>query len=56
MKMKSLPTLDELRLRRLDILNLTAVAQTNYMKAILYSRLKSVNRDLYTITKNPIYT
>ena len=55
MKPKQLPSFEQLRERRADILTLTTEAKTDYIKSVLYNRLKSVNRDLYIITKNPIY-
>lgn len=55
MKTKQLPTLDELKARRLDILGLYSQVKTEYMRDTLHRRMISVNRDLYTITKNPIY-
>ena len=55
MKAKRILTVDELRERREDVLTLTTYAKTHYLKAVLYSRLKSINSHLYTITKNPIY-
>jgi hypothetical protein len=55
MKPKQLPPLDELKARRLDILALSSHVKTEYMRETLRVRLKSVHRDLFTITKNPIY-
>jgi hypothetical protein len=53
--MKVKPSIDELKERRLDILNLFNHAKTNYVRRDLHYKLKSINRDLFTITKNTIY-
>ena len=55
MKPKELPTLEELKARRHDILALSSQVKTDYVRNILSVKLKSVHRDLFTITKNPIY-
>jgi len=55
MKPKQLPTIEELKERRLDILGLYPHIKTEYMRDTLHRRMISVNRDLYTLTKNPIY-
>lgn len=55
MKAKQLPTLEELKERRLEILGLYPYIKTDYMRDTLHRRMISVNRDLYTLTKNPIY-
>lgn len=55
MKPKELPTLEELKARRHDILALWSQVKTEYMRDTLRLKLKSVHRDLFTITKNPIY-
>ena len=55
MKPKELPTLDELKARRHDILALSSQVKTEYVRNFLSVKLKSVQRDLFTITKNPIY-
>lgn len=49
------PIVDELKARRKDILNLFNQAETEFMRRHLNSKIKSVNRHLFTITKNPIY-
>ena len=55
MKPKQLPPLEELQARRLDLLNLCAQVKTTYMRDFLHRKLDSVQRDLFTLTKNPIY-
>jgi hypothetical protein len=55
MKPKQLPSLDELKARRHDILALSSQVKTVYVRNVLNLKLKSVHRDLFTITKNPIY-
>jgi len=55
MKPKTLPTLEELKARRLDILGLYPHIKTEHVRGVLYVKLQSVNRDLFTLTKNPIY-
>jgi len=55
MKPKALPTLEELKARRLDILGLYPHVKTDHVRNTLHQRLRSVNRDLFTLTKNPIY-
>ena len=53
--MKVEPSIDELRARRLDIMNLFDHAKNDYVRKSLHYKLKSINRDLFTITKNSIY-
>jgi hypothetical protein len=55
MKPKALPTLEELQARRLDILGLYPHVKTEHVRSALAVKLQSVNRDLFTLTKNPIY-
>ena len=52
---KTIPTFEELQERRLDILTAVTTAKTPYLKDFLGRRLTSVHRDLFTLTKNPIY-
>ena len=49
------PTIDELIARRVDLITLCEFAKNRYIRSLLHYKLKSVNRDLYTITKNTIY-
>lgn len=49
------PTIDELKARRVDLITLCEFATTKYTRQLLHDKLKSVNRDLYTLTKNTIY-
>ena len=55
MKPKKPPKVDELLERRNDILGIFSEVKTKYVRELLGRRLDSINRDLYTITKNPIY-
>jgi len=52
---KTIPTFEELQERRLDILTAVTTAKTPYLKDFLGRRLTSVHKDLFTLTKNPIY-
>ena len=52
---KTIPPIEELQLRRIDILTACGNAKTPYLRALLARRLESVQRDLFTITKNSIY-
>ena len=53
-KRKLLP-LDELREERIVLLSMYANAKTNYVKANLFNKIKAVNKDLFTITKDTRY-
>jgi hypothetical protein len=53
-KRKLLP-LDDLRQERLVLLNMFANAKTRYVKDNLHHRIKAVNKDLFTITKDTKY-
>jgi hypothetical protein len=55
MKPKALPTLEELQARRYDILAVYPHIKTDFVRAFMFRKLESVNRDLFTLTKNPIY-
>jgi hypothetical protein len=49
------PTLEELRFKRIDLLNKFVDAKTGYLKNNLSKRLKSVNQQLFTLTKDARY-
>jgi hypothetical protein len=51
MKARTLKSVDTLRLERINLLTMYANAKTQYVKENLYNKIKSVNRDLYTLTK-----
>jgi hypothetical protein len=53
-KRKLLP-LDDLREERKVLLGMYANAKTNYVKANLYNKIKAVNQDLFTVTKDTKY-
>lgn len=53
--MKNEPTIDELRKRRLDLMNLFNYAETEYVRQILKVNLRRVQDTLYTKTKKDIY-
>jgi hypothetical protein len=53
-KRKLLP-LDDLRQERLVLLNMFTNCKTRYMKDNLRHKIKAVNKDLFTITKDTKY-
>jgi hypothetical protein len=48
-------TIDQLRDERVRLLGLFVEAKTTYLKDNLNHKIKSVNRDLFTITKETKY-
>ena len=52
---KRIPPLEELQLRRIDILTACGNAKTSFLRDLLARRLEAAHRDLFTITKNSIY-
>jgi hypothetical protein len=48
-------TLNQLRDERVRLLGMFSEAKTTYLKDNLYHKIKSVNRDLFTITKETKY-
>jgi hypothetical protein len=55
MKLKQAPKIEELQARRYDILALYPHIKTEFVRGFMMRKLESVNRDLYTLTKNSIY-
>lgn len=55
MKPKQQPTVEELQARRYDILALYPHIKTDFVRGFMQRKLDSVNRHLYTLTKNSIY-
>jgi hypothetical protein len=53
-KRKLLP-LDDLREERILLLSMYSKAKTSYLKNNLFHKIKAVNKDLFTITKDPKY-
>ncbi len=53
-KRKLLP-LDDLREERKVLLGMYANAKTSYVKSNLFNKIKAVNQDLFTITKDTRY-
>ena len=55
MKARTLKSVDTLRLERINLLTMYANAKTRYLKDNLHHKIKSVNKDLYTLTKETKY-
>ena len=53
-KRKLLP-LEDLQQERLALLNMFVNSKTSYVKNNLHRRIKAVNKDLFTITKDTKY-
>jgi hypothetical protein len=53
--MSKKPSIDELRSKRIELLNTFIDAKTLYLKNNLSKRLKSVNQQLFTLTKDAKY-
>jgi hypothetical protein len=53
--MKTTTTLEELRYKRLDLLTRFVDAKTNFVKNAITKQLKSVNQQLFTLTKDTRY-
>jgi hypothetical protein len=53
-KRKLLP-LDDLREERVLLLRMYSKAETSYLKNNLFHKIKAVNKDLFTITKDTKY-
>jgi hypothetical protein len=53
--MKPRAQIEELQARRYDILALYPHIKTEFVRGFMMRKLESVNRDLYTLTKNSIY-
>jgi hypothetical protein len=48
-------TIDELKAKRIALLNDFIDAKTIYLKNNLHHKIKSVNKDLFTLTKDTRY-
>jgi hypothetical protein len=48
-------TIEQLKDERIRLLAMFVGAKTNYMKNFLHYKIKSVNKELYTITKETKY-
>jgi hypothetical protein len=55
MKARTLKSVDTLKLERINLLTMYTNAKTKYLKDNLCHKIKSVNRDLYTLTKETKY-
>ena len=55
MGQKKLRSVDELRVERINLLTMYAKAKTRYLKDNLHHKIKSVNKELYTLTKDVKY-
>lgn len=52
---KKMRSIDELRLERTNLLQMFVTAKTEYVKNNLKHKIKSVNKELYTLTKEVKY-
>ena len=52
---KKTPTLEELRFKRLDLLNRFVEAKTLFLKNAITKQLKTVNQQLFTLTNDTRY-
>jgi hypothetical protein len=55
MGQKKIRSVEELRAERINLLTLFATAKTTYLKDNLHHKIKSVNKELYTLTKEVKY-
>ena len=55
MGQKKLKSVEELKVERVNLLTLYTRAKTTYMKDNLHHKIKSVNKELYTLTKEVKY-
>lgn len=55
MGQKKLKSVEELKVERVNLLTLYIRAKTTYMKDNLHHKIKSVNKELYTLTKEVKY-
>jgi hypothetical protein len=55
MRQRTIKSVDTLKLERINLLGMFADAKTKYVKDNLANKIKSVNRDLFTITKDTRY-
>jgi hypothetical protein len=52
---KKIRSIDELKAERTNLLQMFVTAKTRYVKDNLHHKIKSVNKDLFTITKDTKY-
>jgi len=52
---KKMRSIDELRIERTNLLQMFVSAKTTYVKNNLNHKIKSVNKELYTLTKEIKY-
>jgi hypothetical protein len=52
---KKMRSIDELKVERTNLLQMFITAKTRYVKDNLHDKSKSVNKDLFTITKDTKY-
>lgn len=55
MEKKRLRDIEELKVERINLLTMYARAKTRYLKDNLHHKIKSVNKELYTLTKEVKY-
>lgn len=55
MEKKRLRDIEELKVERINLLTMYAKAKTRYFKDNLHHKIKSVNKQLYTLTKDVKY-
>jgi len=55
MEAKKMRSIDELKVERTNLLQMFVTAKTRYVKDNLQYKIKSVNKDLFTITKDTKY-
>ena len=48
---KKIRSIDELKIERTNLLQMFVAAKTKYVKENLHHKIKSVNKELYTLTK-----
>jgi len=53
--MKTTTTLEELRFKRLELLHLFVEAKTHFVKNTLTKQIKTVNQQLFKLTKDTKY-
>ena len=52
---KKMRSIDELKVERTNLLQMFVAAKTTYVKNNLQHKIKSVNKELYTLTKEVKY-
>jgi transposase len=48
---KKMRSIDELKIERTNLLQMFVIAKTRYVKDNLFKKIKSVNKELFTLTK-----